>query len=279
MAHFKRYQYQTGKGVQRAATFTWGEWLAAASALPRDLSYGDADWAGTRTLGEAVKVGQSGWPEGQRLIQSVALPALAHLGVGATQYGVAAEVCGAALDVGTYMSGVPECWVTPDPIQPRPLVTIGANIAASAAIPTDVLKRRGAAVTALSLALTQAGYAVRVYAVSALPVNQHTGDTTASRVLLTDDAGGPLDTDRVLFALAHPANLRQVCFAVHADMNDCRATGDHLHGVPADPPESLGWKFDLYLPRAVSTEANWRDAASVERWVKAQFAALTTQRD
>jgi len=138
----------------------------------------------------------------------------------------------------------------------------------------EAIEMRGAAVVALALGLQGAGYAVQV---DACLVVDHHGEAIASlRVPLTDDQGGPLDADRLLFALAHPSMLRQIGAALIA--NDTGKPGSWVgSSMPADPPESMGWikGADLYLPKMLSYDANFSDAASIARWVADVYASIT----
>ena len=133
---------------------------------------------------------------------------------------------------------------------------------------------RGAGVVALTLALQAAGYVVDVAAICGSGILEGGERPYWLRVPLVDAGGGPLDTDRLLFALAHPANVRVCMFAL----------GAALHGYPASCATREGgrnpWTADLVLPRIETRDAAWQDARSVSALVEQTFAQLTqTERE
>lgn len=263
---------------------SWGAYMASMAHLPDTFTLwgeGDKGWQGVANLGEARALAANGWPAGMDKARGVALPALnAVSDLMADAACIAQDVTGAAFDVGAYLSGEPECWARPDAVESKRVVTIMANLSASAGIPADMLELRGGAVAALAMALQTAGHPVRVFTCMGCPVTEGWGggdDASFSRVLLSDDSGGPLDMDRLVYGLAHPSALRALafCATTMAAGKDPLAT-PHL-AIPTDPPASLGWDCDLYLPAALVFDANWTDAASVEKWVLGQYQKLTGQ--
>jgi hypothetical protein len=258
---------------------SWGEYLDAARALPPSASvYGDdkigaRTWAGAANVGEALQIAEHGWREGMARVRSITMPIVTGLAARIeTDDGWGYDVTGAAYDVGEYLQGVPECWLSPTHVTEKPCVTIMVNVTTSAGIPKEMIELRGAGVVALALALQAGGFAVRVYKCEGYPVGS-TGKLACHRVCLTDDAGGPIDTDRLLYALAHPSAARCIGYALGTRLAGAEI-GTYL-GAPTDPPDSLGWGSDLFLPRAYLDDANWRSPASVERWVQEQYAILS----
>lgn len=258
---------------------TWAAYRAALAEIPADVSVGGSDvkWAASRDVGEARSIADKGWPEGMDRVRQIALPAVssavrAHVADDSWRY----DVTGADYDVGEYISGAPECWLDRSAEAARPVITIGANIVSSAGIPAKALEMRGAAVVALTMALQAAGYVVRVYAVEGMSI----GRDIWHRVEVTDPEGGPTDTDRLLYALAHPSAARQLGYALGAHLTG--RSGTHCGiGWPGSGPGQLPpaeWKFDLYLAGSYLDSANWADAASVSKWVEETYKALAEGR-
>lgn len=259
---------------------SWDEYLDAASALPPgSSSTGKADdearkWAGTRSIGDALKIARTGWQDGARLVGEVALPIVDKITRTREEPGAWGwEVTGADYDVGEYLRGSPECWLTPETPRQTRVITIMANVTTSCGIPTRMIELRGAAVVALALSLQASGFIVRVYKCEGYPVG-YKGTLAFHRALLTDDQGGPTDTDRLLFALAHPAAARQIGYCLGSILGGGKP-GDSL-GVPSNPDlKAAGWECDVYLPAAQWRDANWNDEASVSKWVEGQYEAIT----
>jgi hypothetical protein len=261
---------------------SWGDFLAATRKLDPSRSTGSgAKWAANvDTVGAALRIADAGWAEGMDRVREISLPVVNSIAATiAPDGGWGWDVTGAAYDVGELLSGAPECWLTPSAIASRPCITISANIVSSGGIPARMLELRGAAVVALTLALQTAGYAVRVYAVEGMSASTTSGEDVNMwhRVTLTDDNGGPLDTDRLLFALAHPASPRQLGYALGQEMAG-RSDNSWLgwpDGSDKTRPPEKSWEGDLYLAPPYYTDAEWENAESVSRWVTEQYERLT----
>jgi hypothetical protein len=253
---------------------SWGEYRTELGKLDPERRQGDRYWCGTDSIGEALQIADIGWPDGMARVQAITMPVVNTIASTlATDGGWTYDVTGAAYDVGEYLSGVPECWLTPDAVASRPCVTIGANIVSSGGIPKEMLELRGAAVCALAMSLQTAGYAVRVFAIEGMRTEN--GDVW-HRVCLTDDNGGPLDTDRMLFALAHPSAARQLGYSLGNNMQGCPYSswlGWPRGDMRATPPEA--WATDLYLAPPYLSDADWSTPESVSRWVADTYAKLT----
>lgn len=254
----------------------WSEYRKAAGVMPASSHQGDKNWCGTNTVGEALAIADKGWPDGMARVRAIAIPALAacHAAIhadGGWQY----DVTGADYDVGEYLTGAPECWLAPETPASKPVVTIMANIVSSAGIPKAALEMRGAAVCALTMALQTAGYAVRVFAVEGMNIGSK---DIWHRVCLTDDMGGPLDTDRLLFALAHPSAARQIGYCLGVVMAGMTPDSGHMIGWPSGGPTAKPpgeWKSDLYLQPPFLDAAEWDSPESVAAWVANTYAKLS----
>jgi hypothetical protein len=255
---------------------SWSEYREALSKLDPSKQVGDRAWCGTESIGEALAIADKGWPEGMERVRDISLPVMDSIASSteAVRGRWRWDVQGADYDVGTYLAGVPECWLDRSAIKTKPLITISANIVSSWAIPKEALEMRGAAVVALTQALQTAGYAVRVYAIEGM-LPRPGKRNVWHRVCLTDDKGGPLDMDRLLFALAHPSAARQLGYALGCNAAGV-STGDI--GWPSDnqntmPPDE--WASDIYLHAPYISDTRWNDKESVTKWVTETYAQLT----
>lgn len=263
----------------------WGAMMDDARSIPADHHQGDKDWCGTRNIGEAIKIADKGWPDGMSRVRNVALPAVNACKTALHEDGGwTYDVTGADYDVGEWLSGAPECWLTPHHVTQKPVITIMANTVSSAGIPKESLEMRGAAIAGLALALQTSGYAVRVFAVEGMHIS---GKDIWHRVNLTDDNGGPLDLDRVLFGLAHPSAARQIGYCLGSKMAGASTKSPNWISWPngtgrgtgrdALPPEE--WKADLYMKAPYLSDADWKNQESVESWVKATYDKITAGGD
>jgi hypothetical protein len=256
---------------------SWAEYLHALGKADQTIRWGDTDWAGARSLGAALDVARKGWREGMERVEHMAAPILAALVSEVAPTGDwSADVTGADYDVAEYLAGVPECWISPEVEVVKPVVTVGINLSVSAIIDHKIIETRGAAVVALVQALQAQGHPVRCYTVMGFPADgRMSGPGTFTRVNLTDDNGGPLDVDRLAFAMAHTAASRVLGFTAQVLADGKRPTGAEFMGLPYDPPAEVGWKFDLYVPSATMGEPQWSSASAARDWVRESFTKLT----
>lgn len=264
--------------AQRDRNFQdWAEFLDAVDAPENGLAGAFTAWAwdadqiaGARSFEEVRNLARFGWADGAQHIKSIALPIVESVVTRrATGTSWEWDVTGAAYDVGEYLSGVPECWLTATPEETKPVVTIQVDLGLRASIPGRIVTLRGAGLVALTLALQAAGYVVDIAAICGSGISANGDRPYWLRVPLVDANGGPLDTDRLLFALAHPANVRVCLFGL----------GAALHGHPGSGATHQGgenpWKANLMLPRIETSDADWQSPAAVSAWVKRTFEQLT----
>lgn len=133
------------------------------------------------------------------------------------------DVSGGAVDVGRYLSGEPECMIEMPPQEISKVgsvVTLVKSMSASAAYGADELKAYGHMVVALALALSRLGHSVEIW-VDCPVTGSRTGGSRRGTGLraytrvLVKGANDALDPAQIMFALAHPALLRQLTFAVY----------------------------------------------------------------
>lgn len=254
-------------------TFAWQEWLDTVKPRAAESTYASG-WSsrGLKTLGEVITLAERGWSEGSTYVQTLTLPTVTTVQRGIAHDGWQYDVTGADYDVGEYLSGVPECWLAQNAHETRPVVSIIANICVSSGIGDEAILHRGSAIVALAMLLQTAGYVVRAYACAGI----ETRSLGWQRVELTDPNGGPLDTNRLMFAYAHPAALRSIGFAV-ADALTGKGTPAWPSGGAAarDAYPKDKWACDLFIPSGYLSETDWNSAAGVEAWVRETFAKLT----
>lgn len=225
----------------------------------------------------SLAMARQGWPEGAAKVREITLPIVREMAaILQPSAGWGWDVTGAAYDVGEYLSGTPECWLAPTLDAVKPTVRIMLDNFTSAAVTSDAITMRGAAMTALAIALQAAGYVVQVSTVHGTRSSTRENHIVWSRVILTDDNGGPLDTDRLLFMLAHPTAKRRLILTyscLTAGLTPSQALKETWHPMPAGYP--CPWDAELIIPRMLTDDAQWANARSASAWVDETFRKLT----
>ncbi len=234
---------------------------------------GDARWAGTNTYPEALQLLKDGWADGLEKIKKTSVTLTEQiikvLEVPELQY----DVTGQDLDIGRFVAGEPEDFVTVEPAEqetyPKVLHVV-ANISASAAVDADTIMLKGAAIVALVDALEMHGKRVIVDIVSTADgqndaVEQH---QTWVRIKESD---GPVQLANLVMLIAHPSTLRRLMFR-EMEMNDAdndwkgRFGAGHGYGSPGDIDEADAG--DIY---SGCMYGNWTNEEA-EAWVLAELA-------
>lgn len=243
----------------------WGKQYAAAD-------HGDGQWSGG-TYAQADSYIQYGWHDGAtqaseasaRIVDRVVSQSAYVLGI---EY--AYDVTGGTYDIGAYCSGVPECWIRPQPTLTKRAIHICTHIGAHVGIRNSTILNRGMAVASLALALVATGHPVTVDV--AYTGKKSDRRTTAATVIRVADAssGSPLDVDRVVYAMAHPTALRLMMRALTA-YDEVGYAWDAGCVTGSTPPTDT--KYDLFLTGIDHlNESLW---ANPEAWVLQQYKQQT----
>jgi len=170
-----------------ASRDSWG-----GGSMANALAMVDTGWSGRPDLGAMAKA------------MAIQGNAPAH----STRHAVS----GAFIDMGEYLSGMPECMI--DFIEePAPrIIKLGVNLVASGANNPEAFKRRGAVVLAVVESLQAAGYGVEV-TVYMLASASGTSWVNLDAFILKR-ADQPLDMDSLAFWTCHPSAFRRIWFAL-----------------------------------------------------------------
>lgn len=195
----------------------------------RSISDLGLPWHGTDTWEECVLMAtRTGWPEGRKMLEE----SLAVVRPRPEPFrSIEMSVAGAFPMVPNYCAGDPECMVI-DPGSDlrhiRPIVRIDFNNWTHAGVKPEDMMLRGAAVISLAETLEQHGYSTELRVVG----NSKAWDaTTAFRYsIVYKKAGELLDLDSAAFAIAHPACMRRLCFAILEQHADAEAAYHSTYG-------------------------------------------------
>ncbi|MDQ3052288.1 MAG: hypothetical protein M3R66_00190 [Actinomycetota bacterium] len=266
--------------------WSWREFIERAT-MPDTTSHGSGrgartSWAGA-SWDEAVELGTSGWTERVPDVDvAVAdLRARDRVAVPATGLAPVAGVTGSEVDVAAYLSGIPECMID---VEPRQMSTQGKVVTFlvpatySNSADHQSIINRGLALVALCSAIVTAGHSVEVwsgYACSIPPVRS----CRYSAIARVITAGEPLDSGRLMFAMAHPAMLRRLWFGVwdSAERRIAERMPPHYGFAPfdcepADLPDDI---TDAYVfPYLVAGDPQWSSWDTAIEWCQLMFADL-----
>jgi len=236
-------------------------------------SFGPRDWYGA-TFEEAIQMSYEGYHKGTLKLQRK-LGKLARIRT-ATRPRPRWGPEGSSVDIGRFMTGEPDDMVEVVRGQrPSPVIKIGIERAIAAATSTGDIEATGASVLAVVEALRTAGIPSEVWVT--FTVDNYTMRNRniigVSHQVLIQQAGRPIDMDRLAFWTVHPAALRRFAFATyeHEPKNVRETMGfrrmggygrptqlsRHEHDfdeiVPAREYEAKAWILDV-IRRRVSLE-------------------------
>lgn len=162
------------------------------------------------------------------------------------------DVTGEEVDIGCFLAGESDCYLEPRiEVVPgdSPIVWIVVNCAVSWQVSGDDISRRGLAVMGLIEALEATGKSVGLIALASQHGGNHS-DLSCTRVVIKEPFERVI-TERVFFALAHPAFNRRIIFRLRemGDKDEQRKYGiGSNYGVPLDIPETDIPHGSVYVP-------------------------------
>jgi hypothetical protein len=230
----------------------------------------DSTWSGS-TFDEAVKMGRHGYASGtarlKRRLQTMQ-PNLRQSMRPKPVWGVS----GSDVDMGRYLAGEPDNMVESVRQRRQSLVLrIGVERTVSSYVSASDIEAVGASVLAVVERLRTSGIPSEVW-VTFTHENKR-GDAWQARVKV-QDAGRPIDMDRLAFWCMHPAALRRIGFALaEKESPDTRRVygfgpGNYSYPTTISEPEWRALGFDEFAPSM---------AEEVEEWVSDVLNRRTTR--
>jgi len=192
------------------------------------------EWAGSKSMDEALHFLQWGWEEVADAIflEDAALAVNREI---EPEFVVTPDTSGGAVDIGNYLSGVPECMINFE-TKPRRKKTISIlfNVCNSASRTQKSIIQRGHTVTCICDYLERSGYRVRIDVADTAYGGGWYGEGRKTHFTLAfcaKDYNQALDFGRIGFMLGSPAMLRRIFFGIEASS---ALWGKHYQ-------ESFGW--------------------------------------
>jgi len=182
------------------------------------------------------------------------------------------DVEGDFFDVGSVVEGLPECWMRPTEVTAKRVVRIAVAADYSGSIPVQQIYNRGAAIVALIDTLQRDPTNIVELTVGVWSADA--GEYKRQEMLVSFGMS-PLSIDSISFALAHPAWLRRLTFAV-LERNYNNRGG--RYGAPDNMSQEEQKEYGLYIPAAYAASglAVFSTPEGSARWVEEQAARLTT---
>ncbi len=181
----------------------------------RKVSKERTKFTGTKTFKEAFDLAETGWVNRKTVSQiadQLNVTSTAQIKQATTTLAVA----GSYVDIGTYMSGDPNCMVEFEEQDAPKTVRIGFNISTSAYAEKDTFHLRGAIVLAMLSKLAESGYSTEIIVYDAMYADCR--DHCDAFVLKPSDRY--MDEDAVSFWCSHPSALRRLMFRLNECNND-----------------------------------------------------------
>ncbi len=193
------------------------------------------------TYQEAVEVSRYGWPEGMEQVRDMEGVIASHMT--AHEHAViGSDVYGFMPNVPAYLAGTPDTMLNMTQTEHNmPIVKIVAHPVANATVSQNHFTEYGIAIMCLVNTIEQQGLSCEVD----LSFLSHGRGIDTNLIIEVKKAGQPLDTDRLIFALAHPAMFRRFKFRW---TEQDRFFGSHNmgHGHPQkETPESTHEVFNV----------------------------------
>ena len=188
-------------------------------------------WYGGVTWKEACQLATHGWEEGAREVEKYRALLYENIAQYLPRQNIENAVSGYAVDVGAYLSNVPECFYRREmnePIANAPVVRIVVSLSFSASVHTEIITKRGAMICAMADAIEQSGYSVEIIGNEAA---ESWGEKSEINIVLKQSTRA-LNVATLAFCLAHPAMLRRLLFS--AEEKTGWADFDTLYGSPID---------------------------------------------
>lgn len=250
----------------------WGEFLGhVARPIPRHCSTRDSEtqpysFNKTSSYRDALDLAQNGWPEGIAQIKELSAQIFDLISHKIIRYDPYHDVEGAMIDIARYIDGEPECWIAFEENKTQApassdLITLVFNASASAGVRTEVMERKGAAITALTECLEFAGKRVKVVFVGCTSRHSKSGEFFVT----IKEFDQPLDMDRLAFALIHPSMFRRLtlrCIELMPEAYQCIANTSY--GSPADVVTDA----DIYIQKAHLNEYQWSSESAAITWIR-----------
>lgn len=202
------------------------------------------DWAGCRTLDEAIELAQTGWKEGVPKVVKIrdTISALNPVAPKAVKYGIAGATC----DVPRAIAGNIMNMRQMDSAfsKRKPVITLLSSMGANCGTSGAAITNRAAVVAAIVDQIEARGFAVEVIAIA----TASSGGSSAVTAVRVKSAGQPVDIGRLAYGVGHVSMFRKLIFASWTADKDAQFLGSYLGSSYNLGAKDLEGKNAFYLP-------------------------------
>jgi hypothetical protein len=227
----------------------------------QDSEYRPSDsWdLGLGYKGAVEMTGRGGdWEEGAKRMKEVTV-IMGNLKRNEPSLQLDTDVCGFAVDVGSYLAGDPCCMWNEgeDDSRPVPIIKIGVNTFMSAAIKSEQRVNYGAAILSVIDSIEETGARVELWA----GLGSQSSEIKTDFRALVKPAHEHWSPGTAAFALAHPAFNRRIMFRIGEAFPELKGW---THGGCYGGSSTVGKEdFDLYFPALTTRDdVSWSDTAA-----------------
>jgi hypothetical protein len=229
-----------------------------------------------RTFEQAASLARSGWKDGlekARILSEGLFNEISHY---IQKPNFVDDMTGISFDTAKVIAGIPDAWLD---IQETFVENTGTkhirlvyNISASSGISGASMIARGSMATALVELLEFAGNRVELILADAC-VNGSSGKNKKYDLFCTlKRLDQDTDLSRIVFAFAHPAMLRCICFSCVEHLPE--AWRDQLgipggYSTPCDIPESE--RGDIYFGKMLFGDPDWNNLDICKKFILAEL--------
>ncbi len=215
----------------------------------------------TASMDEALELARGGWDEGTKMIEEMSLALTDQIIKTVDVPEIRFDVTGDELDIGRFVEGEPEDFMTLVPVeidQEPKILHITAYIGASGGTSKETMIRRGAAVVALIDALEKFGKRCEVDLCGVAEEFSRGGNNHLDTIVRVKEAHEAVNLATLAFALAHPSSYRRLMFSAweHLDAHDRNALGiknGSGYGMPTET--SLEHRGDIHVGKTMHMQS------------------------
>jgi hypothetical protein len=268
---------------------SWRDFIDAATAPPSTDRADSRDPAETAWAGasweDAVQLAIDGWPLAleEADVTVAQLRDAAGLSDSVVMLEPTWDVTGSEVDVGAYLSGIPECMVdaVPREVSRRgKVITFLVPAGYVHTVEHQVIINRGLALATLCTAIIDAGHSVEIWSGFTGWLHLPEVEQRFHGVARVIEAGEPFDIGRLIFAVAHPAMLRRLWLGVWdaqpAEVATAMMSRNYGRAPyacePTDLPDEITEPY--VFPYLSSSDERWNDLATALSWCLTTFTEL-----
>jgi len=200
-----------------------------------------------------------GWTESEKIkINADAINMMGDFVGSSTEYGVTGDF----LDVGTYLSGVPECWgnMVEEP-KAMKKARILIDITTNSRTPGRYIENRGSAVIAMIDSLRNSGHYLEI-TIAIKSRNISYADNISIEIATTFETDNSYSRDALAYYVAHPGMLRRVGMAVMEKYTGKDDLGSYGTAADLDPAG-----YDIVL-EPIHKKGNWSTIESSRKEIE-----------